>query len=378
MTLIPEWMSNVHPLIVHFPVALLVVAIFADFLSLILKRYSWIRPAALWLYVFGALGTIAAYISGKQAADVVHFPAAAYSVIATHADLALYTMLFFNGYALIRLFVAWKKWDQKNVLAIILFLVAAAGSGLVQQTAEHGGELVFRYGVGTNTQPKAIESQTSNVNQSGAKIEITENGSWRWQADSRADRTFRDNFRLLIGNWKNVSLKTIEDQNGNSVLALQANGQKTSLFAFGPALNNVQIRTKVNVNKFKGRFLLEYHISSDLNYDFVAIENGQARLGRVINGAVRIFDSSPVNTDSWFVLKVVSSNGHFRGYVNDKLILHGHGQELPAGQVGFAMRGNGIVKLANLDVLSLDAEMPTMNMGGQTMSHDSPGNSSGH
>ncbi len=40
MSLIPEWMSNVHPLIVHFPVALLVIAVLADFLSLILKRYD--------------------------------------------------------------------------------------------------------------------------------------------------------------------------------------------------------------------------------------------------------------------------------------------------------------------------------------------------
>ncbi len=378
MTLIPEWMSNIHPLIVHFPIALLVMAILADFLSLILKRFSWIRPAALWLYVFGALGTIGAYITGKQAADVVHFPSAAYSVVARHADLALYTMLFFSGYALVRLFIAYKKWDQKNVVAIILFLVAAVASGLIQQTAERGGELVFRYGVGTNTQPKSAETAKQAVNSASDKIEIRENGSWQWQATENTPSSFRQNFRLLNGNWKNLLLQRDQDQNGNTLLSILPKSQQTFSFVFGPALKNVQVTTQINLSDFNGRFLLEYHLSANGDYDFLAVERGEARLGRVVNGTTKIFDTRSVNTKGWLELKAVSSNGHYRGYINDKQILHGHEKELSPGAVGFALKGSGPVRLAKLEVISLDNEVPMMDMGGQTMSHEMQGNNSSH
>lgn len=366
MQLIPEWMSNVHPLIVHFPIALLLIAVAADLAGLILKRYNWIKPAALWLYVLGALGTIGAFISGKQAADVVHFPTPSYPVISEHADLALYTMLFFSLYAIVRLFAFRKQWDQRSAVAVILFVVAAGGLGLLQQTAEHGGELVFRYGVGTSLQPETVSPKSTTSAES--KIDISENGSWNWQAGENAALTLRQNFTLMQGNWENITLQNIRTKDGTKALSIQFEDKQSFLFSFGPDLKNLQIRIQADLSGFEGRFFAVHHISDTATYDFLAVEGSEARLGRMENGTVDFFDTGSVKNYGWLTLKAVSSSGHYRGYVNDKLVAHGHGSDLKAGPAGFLISGSGSIQISAIDVTSLD-EAPAMKMDMKNISH---------
>ena len=377
MNLIPEWMSNVHPLIVHFPIALLVIAVLADFVGLILKRYVWLKPAALWLYVLGALGTVAAYFSGKQAADVVNFPAPSFPVISSHADLALFTMLFFGIYALIRLVLAWKKWERNFVVSIVLFVVAFGGLGLVQQTAERGGELVFRYGVGTKAtlekKQADIKSKPDTIN-----IKIEENGSWAWQAGQKAALQFRQNFKLLKGSWDDLTLRVVKDENNTPALLLQTSKKTAFVLTYGPKLKNVQITAQVKLNNFTGRFFVAHHILNSSTYDFFVIENKDVRLGRLNQGKVSFFDTGTIDDGQKLNLKVVSSSGHYRGYVNDQLLVHGHGSDLAAGQTGLVIFGTGSVQLFNINVVSLDKEAPMMNMETSGMSHDKEQGEHGH
>ena len=41
MQLIPEWAPNIHPLIIHFPIALLLFAVFTDTLSVWFQK-DWL------------------------------------------------------------------------------------------------------------------------------------------------------------------------------------------------------------------------------------------------------------------------------------------------------------------------------------------------
>ncbi len=370
MTLIPDWMPNIHPLIVHFPIALLIVAVFADLLGLILRRYPWLKTAALWLYVLGAVGTIAAYLTGKEAAEMVHFPAPAYAVVSTHADLALNTMLFFSIYALARILSAWKKWDRFNSVAIGLLLVAAGGAGLIQQTAERGGELVFRYGVGTLIQPKGDANIRETDESLFSDMIIGENGSWGWKASPAAVRVFSQKFKWLQGNRDAFDLNFVKTANGISTLKIVSERQNSALIVFGPALTNMQIKAIVNLDRFKGRFLLAHHINNPTTYNFLAVESGKVRLGQIQNGVVRFLtDDRSFPFSGWLNIKVVSSNGHYRGYVNDKLIVHGHGSVLKAGQNGLALAGQGQVLIKEIDVQSLDTDkVPMVHM--QNMTND--------
>jgi uncharacterized membrane protein len=68
---LPDWIPNVHLLIVHFPIAFLFTAIFVDILSILLKRQVWIKYRPFMLYSIGTVAAFIAYLSGRHAADTV-------------------------------------------------------------------------------------------------------------------------------------------------------------------------------------------------------------------------------------------------------------------------------------------------------------------
>jgi hypothetical protein len=45
---------------------------------------------------------------------------------------------------------------------------------------------------------------------------------------------------------------------------------------------------------------------------------------------------------------VTGDGDHFRGYVNDQMIAHGHTDPLPPGRVGMRLDGQGPVRLQRL------------------------------
>ncbi len=146
--LLPDWAPNIHPMLVHFPIALLITAVFLDFLYLVWKK-DWLRNSVMTLFIFAALASFVTYLSGRQAVDSVSVPMNAELTASYHADWALYTLLYFSLYTAVRTFLFWKKLDIKRFIAILLFLAGLAGSGLLAKTADLGGKLVYKYGVGT-------------------------------------------------------------------------------------------------------------------------------------------------------------------------------------------------------------------------------------
>jgi uncharacterized membrane protein len=145
--LLPEWAPNIHPMLIHFPIVLWLVAVLADLVSLFLAK-SWLKNMTITLYMLGALGAFAAYLSGSEAIDMVSVPMQAELTASNHSDWGHYTFYFFTAYAIVRLFLFWKQWDKKKWLAIMLFILGAVGIGMVAQTADLGGKLVYKYGVG--------------------------------------------------------------------------------------------------------------------------------------------------------------------------------------------------------------------------------------
>ena len=61
MHLISDWAPNVHPLLVHFPIALLLAAVATDVAGWILRYNRWLRHVATFLYVVGTLTIVATY-----------------------------------------------------------------------------------------------------------------------------------------------------------------------------------------------------------------------------------------------------------------------------------------------------------------------------
>ena len=238
MQLIPEWAPNIHPLLVHFPIAIILIAVLSDLASIILKKQIWLHYAAFGLYAVSALGAIAAFLSGRQAADLVEIPPAAQPVVSEHAHLALISMVILIGYVIILYLFLWKKWDLKTPVAVVLLIAGAGGFALIATTAEHGAELVFRYGVGVATVQSAEHKKSEIAAGDQSKTLIFKNRLWELKSGPDIPGVFRNNFKLLGGSWQNLQSDFITEDKG--ALMIQIPHREKLLFTTGGDLDDDQ------------------------------------------------------------------------------------------------------------------------------------------
>lgn len=144
--------EGMHPLVVHFPVALLTTAPLFVILALILPKH---RPAlaAAGLIVM-ALGTAAAFVAvrtGEAGEDAAEAVPAAQAVLHEHEELAERTRLVFTILTAVfaGIVLAGRRLPARGATLVhALFLVAyLAGWTVLANTAHHGGLLVHGYGV---------------------------------------------------------------------------------------------------------------------------------------------------------------------------------------------------------------------------------------
>ncbi len=147
MELLPEWAPGIHPLIIHFPIALLSLAVSLTVLA-IFYNPKWITKSTLGLYVVGTLGALASYISGKDAADSIGLNFKAELAIGTHSDWALYTLIYFGVFTVLYYVVFFTLKKESILFRVISAALAIIGFLILGQAAEYGGRLVFEYGLG--------------------------------------------------------------------------------------------------------------------------------------------------------------------------------------------------------------------------------------
>ena len=103
MNLVPDWAPNIHPLLVHFPIALLCAAAVVDVVGWAFRRNRPLRQLATVLYVLGTGGAVAAYVTGRAASQTIWLPGMAQAVLRQHWDWALRTVWFFGIVTVVRL-----------------------------------------------------------------------------------------------------------------------------------------------------------------------------------------------------------------------------------------------------------------------------------
>ena len=150
---LPAW-SDLHPAVIHFPIALLLVApLFVVAGALLHARGRMLLVAALALMILGTGGAWLAVATGEAASDVAESRPGLKAAVEQHEDLAETTRAVFTALTvLFALIVALPPLIRKaNVLtttvAPLLFLIAyAAGALLLANTAHQGGQLVHQTG----------------------------------------------------------------------------------------------------------------------------------------------------------------------------------------------------------------------------------------
>ena len=142
-------MNDLHPFLVHFPVALLTVALFFEAAGILLKRDDFARTA-WWTQVVGTLGAYAAILSGLMAEKTLKVNGALKEVLEMHKQLAFLIAAVFSVLALWRIGTRGALPVRNRVLYLAAFLTGAV---LLWIGAWYGGELVFRYGAGSQPVP---------------------------------------------------------------------------------------------------------------------------------------------------------------------------------------------------------------------------------
>jgi len=139
-------LTHLHPMIVHFPIALLIVGFLSDLVGLFTKR-EFFTQAGFYLLVLGALGVVAAYISGSQAGGGITEEGALKQALEVHEDAATLTIWVVSTAALFRIaLVLWNKFKGAlKMVSIILFMLGVAA---VARTGYYGGELVYKHAAG--------------------------------------------------------------------------------------------------------------------------------------------------------------------------------------------------------------------------------------
>ena len=150
--IIPNW----HPIFVHFTVALLSVAAVLKMGTLVIKnqglREQW-RTVARWNLWIGAGFIVLTVITGLIAYNTVAHDTPSHLAMTEHRNWALATSVLFLVIAVWSIMQMRAGKTAHNVLVLALVIA----TGMLATTAWHGGELVYRYGLGVMSLPK-VES----------------------------------------------------------------------------------------------------------------------------------------------------------------------------------------------------------------------------
>ncbi len=150
-------LTHLHPMVVHFPVALILVALLFDVVSLFTQRELF-GKMALYLLVLGTLGLIAAFLTGDLAEEGVEKTRALHQVLETHEEAGELTMWFMIVVVAARLAMVYFRRSQ-GVFQWAALAAMIIGALLVIRTAYYGGELVYKHGAGVQiAAPTATES----------------------------------------------------------------------------------------------------------------------------------------------------------------------------------------------------------------------------
>ncbi len=151
---LPSW-NELHPIVIHFPIALLLVAPLFLLMGAFLRseRGRSFAFAALILMVIGTAGAWMAVATGRANAEVTVRSGELRGSVERHEDLAETTRNVFTVLTLLyAVIVLWpvvqgdvrRVWT--TVIPLVFLVFYAAGAILLARTAHEGGRLVHELG----------------------------------------------------------------------------------------------------------------------------------------------------------------------------------------------------------------------------------------
>lgn len=151
MSELPEfWRTEVfHPLSVHFPIVLLLMATLFKLIGIWSSKITWDHGGRI-LLILGVIGVWIAIYTGNLADGIVSRQLCDPTVLKEHENFAYTTAWIFTAalaFEILRLFLDFLK---KKLFAFILVIFLLSGSGTLMYVGHIGAELVYQQAAGVN------------------------------------------------------------------------------------------------------------------------------------------------------------------------------------------------------------------------------------
>ena len=151
---LPSW-DGLHPLIVHFPIALLLIAPLFVLIGILGRRSRAFLWAALLLMAIGTTATFFAVSTGEAAGKLAERTPQINAVLERHEELAEATRALFSALTLLfaaivaapSVFRRLRRPAFEIVLPLLFLVCYGAGVAVLANTAHNGGRLVHELGV---------------------------------------------------------------------------------------------------------------------------------------------------------------------------------------------------------------------------------------
>ncbi|MBT8378827.1 MAG: hypothetical protein KJN64_06340 [Ignavibacteria bacterium] len=148
-----NFLAELHPKIVHFPIALLSTYAVLEIVGIFFKK-DFLTKTALLILCIGVVAAFGGVLSGNEAFSSFNFwNIESTAVLNDHQMYATFLLWFSLFICALRLFLTLKKkflGIKKFMFIIFAFIILF----LVYQTGEHGGKLVTKFGIGTELNMK--------------------------------------------------------------------------------------------------------------------------------------------------------------------------------------------------------------------------------
>jgi len=138
-----------HPAVVHFALVLPALALLFQLMGLVTKNVSY-RRAANVLFYLGVIAVVVATISGRVAGPDVKplLSAEGKALFTEHMEIGFALTAF---YIVLAFFKTISIFVNNRIFRVIMALLLIAGVGGLFVQAQHGGELVYKYAGGVDT-----------------------------------------------------------------------------------------------------------------------------------------------------------------------------------------------------------------------------------
>ncbi len=317
-------LPNLHPAIIHFPIAMALVALLCQFIHFLKPDFNFLSDGSDALGGIAALGAVAAFLSGRQAADSVGgLTSSAEQALVRHAEMAEWAMVALVLAALVQMImrrVSFSGWLAKNrIRSLIKLVVLSIAAAVVVITADYGGALVYNHGVGTKAVIPAMAASA------GVSVDRAVN----------SQRKFPDGQQIWEYREGDILDLVVDGSGLISLPGVVGDGIVEVMIEPGDFTGDITLVHRYETPDFWEGF----RFSSDGTMDLLSMSpTGEKNR----NQSAMLFPREK------FSMRSSAVSGHYKGLVNNEVLVHGHGSSEGIGRSGLLISGKGTIKVFSI------------------------------